>query len=84
MTFDVTGNLYGTTFADGPYGQGDVFRLSPANGRWTYTSLHDFTGGDDGAMPDGAVVLDSAGNIYGTTENGGHQFGNGVAWEIAP
>lgn len=84
LSFDVAGNLYGTTFADGVYAQGNVFKLSPANGGWTYTSLHDFTGGDDGAMPDGGVVFDSAGNIYGTTENGGHQFGNGVVWEITP
>jgi uncharacterized repeat protein (TIGR03803 family) len=78
------GNLYGTTFADGAYGFGNVFKLSPSNGSWTYTSLHDFTGGDDGSLPDGGVILDSAGNLYGTTENGGEHYNNGVVFEITP
>ena len=84
LVLDAAGNLYGTTFADGLYQQGNIFKLTPLNGGWNYTSLHDFTGGDDGALPGGGVVFDSAGNMYGTTENGGHQFGNGVVWEIAP
>ena len=35
-------HLYGTTYSDGAYGYGSVFKLTPASGQWTYTSLHDF------------------------------------------
>jgi len=45
--------------------------------------LHDFTGGADGSIPWGAVVLDANGNLYGTTYSGG-AHGDGVVWEITP
>ena len=48
LIIDALGNLYGTTYQDGAYGYGSVFKLSPGEGGWTYTSLHDFTGGQDG------------------------------------
>ncbi len=81
LTFDSAGNLYGTTYQDGTYGVGSVFELSPSGGGWGYTDLHDFTGGDDGKWPTGSVALDSAGNIFGTTSQGGPYFG--VVFEIA-
>jgi uncharacterized repeat protein (TIGR03803 family) len=81
LTMDASGNLYGTTFLDGAYGQGNVFELSPSNGSWIYTSLHDFTGGSDGGRPFGQVTLDANGNLYGTASMGGAN-GNGVVWEI--
>ncbi len=58
-----------------------MFKLTPSLGSWTYTSLHDFTGGDDGAYPVGPVLLDSQGNVYGTALNGG-LYNNGVAFKI--
>lgn len=82
------GSLYGTTLGDGAHNLGSVFKLTPSNGSWTYTSLHDFTGGLDGGTVYGGVALDGQGNIYGTTAKGG-QFNNctqgcGVVWEITP
>jgi uncharacterized repeat protein (TIGR03803 family) len=81
LTMDAAGNLYGTTAQGGAYGNGTVFKLT--NGSWTYTSLHDFTGGSDGASPVGNVIFDSSGNLYGTAAEGG-TFGKGVVWKIAP
>jgi len=83
LVMDATGNLYGTTAADGKHQLGSVFKLTPSNGVWTYTSLHDFTGGNDGEFPYGGVVLDPAGNLYGTAAEGGYS-GNGVIYEITP
>jgi uncharacterized repeat protein (TIGR03803 family) len=72
LTLDAAGNLYGTTSVGG-VGEGTVFELSPASGGgWTERVLHSFLGGHrDGADPLGAVSLDGAGNIYGTTAQGG-------------
>jgi uncharacterized repeat protein (TIGR03803 family) len=78
------GNLYGTTSAGGVAHDGVVFELKPAsNGKWTETVLHAFTGLWDGASPYAGVILDSAGNLYGTTMDGGH-LGQGVVFEITP
>ena len=66
---DASGNLYGTTFADGQYGFGSVFELTRSGGSWTYHSLHDFTGGSDGASPMSALIFDPNGNIYGTASS---------------
>jgi len=82
LTMDAAGNLYGTTLNGGQYGMGSVFKLTPSMGSWAYTSLHDFTGGDDGAYPVGPLPLDSQGNVYGTAQNGG-LYNNGVAFKIA-
>jgi uncharacterized repeat protein (TIGR03803 family) len=79
------GNLYGTTVNNGhgSYGNGNVFELTSSGGSWTYTSLYDFTGGNDGAEPLCTVIFDANGNLYGTTYYGGAD-GNGVVWEITP
>ena len=82
LVMDGAGNLYGTTVCDGAHGRGSVFKLTPSDGNWMYTSLHDFTGGNDGANPSSNVVFDAKGNLYGTV-NGGSQ-GVGVVWEITP
>jgi uncharacterized repeat protein (TIGR03803 family) len=77
------GNLYGTTLCDGANNDGNVFELTSSGGGWTYSSLWDFTGGNDGANPYGNVIFDSTGNLYGTASSGG-QHGVGVVWEITP
>jgi uncharacterized repeat protein (TIGR03803 family) len=83
LTMDASGKLYGTTFMDDSYGYGSVFELTPSGGNWTYTDLHDFTGGSDGGYPGGGVTLDSSGNLYGTAVLGGaNNFG--VIWQITP
>ena len=86
---DGNGNLYGTTLQGaqgacpiGSSGCGTVFRLSPApGGAWTETTLYQFTGGDDGGNPF-SVVLDSSGNLYGTTAYGGSAT-VGTAFELS-
>ena len=83
IVIDKAGKLYGTTGGDGVHQQGNVFRLTPDGDGWTYTSLHDFTGGNDGGGPSDTLLLDANGNIYGTTQNGG-AYGNGVVFEITP
>jgi len=83
LTIDA-GNLYGTTNRDGAYGYGSVFKLTHSGGGWTYTSLHDFTAGSDGGYVYGGVILDSSGNLYGTTQYGGSGGDTGVVWEITP
>jgi len=88
LVMDRAGNFYGTTYCDGANGAGNIFKLTPSGGGWTYTSLHDFsTDGHDGANPTSKVILDSHGNLYGTTSSGGTgcQYNNcGVVWEITP
>jgi len=91
LTMDASGNLYGTTEGDGAYGYGNVFKLSPSGGSWTYSSLHDFTGGDDGANPESSVAVTAGGALYGTTFYGGTRScsstpptGCGVVWKITP
>lgn len=74
LTFDAKGNLYGTTEYDGVC-CGTVFQLSPPSqpgGNWTESVLYSFVGDLDGMEPVGGVVLDAAGNLYGTTFGGGH------------
>jgi len=82
LTIDADGNLYGTTETDGTYGLGSVFKLMPQNGGWTYTSLHDFAGGNEGCNPAGGVTLGQSGRLYGTASGCGG--GYGVVWEITP
>jgi uncharacterized repeat protein (TIGR03803 family) len=70
---DATGNLYGTTALGGASGNGTVFKLD-TNG--TETVLYSFTGtGGDGALPVAGLSRDTAGNLYGTTEDGGTFYG---------
>ena len=88
-TLDATGNVYGVSYGTGLYNEGEVFKLTPSHGGWTYTSVS--FDGSNGALPRGSVNLDPAGNIYGTTEQGGNGqcniggiTGCGVIWEITP
>ena len=83
LIFDHSGNLYGTASGGGAYGYGTVFELSPThNGTWIETTLHSFNrDGIDGANPGGALIQDSAGNLYGTTSAGGSDQ-NGAVFEL--
>lgn len=80
---DQAGNLYGTTSRGGSGQGGTVYELSPSNGTWTETVIYNFTGGVDGASPEGTLAIDAAGNLYGTTSSGGDS-NNGVVFKLAP
>jgi uncharacterized repeat protein (TIGR03803 family) len=86
LVFDASGNLYGTAIEDGQYGYGTVFELTPPSsgvGPWTETILYNFKGGRDGAGPNSGVVFDQAGNLYGTTYEGG-SANYGTVFELSP
>lgn len=80
LVMDAVGNLYGTTNAGGPSGAGTVFKVT-AKGRETV--LYSFTGKADGANPQASLVMDAAGNLYGTASAGGSN-GNGTVFSLAP
>jgi uncharacterized repeat protein (TIGR03803 family) len=85
LVFDGAGNLYGTTYFGGGSGTcdqgiypycGTVFELSPPKtkgGAWTEKVLYSFKSGTDGANPNGNLVFDKKGALYGTTFFGGNQ-----------
>jgi uncharacterized repeat protein (TIGR03803 family) len=76
---DSAGNLYGTTEYGGTEGFGVVYKLDSTGHE---TVLHSFPGGADGAVPSGGVIRDSAGNLYGTTQQGGSAWGYGVVYKL--
>jgi uncharacterized repeat protein (TIGR03803 family) len=77
---DAEGNLYGTAYQGGAAAEGAVFELDPSG---HYTLLYSFTGGADGANPYAGLMRDSAGNLYGTTYQGGAS-GHGVVYKLNP
>jgi uncharacterized repeat protein (TIGR03803 family) len=84
-TLAADGTVYGTTFLGGNNGQGTVFKLVHTTSGWVFTTLYSFCpagGCPDGRYPDGAMALDSAGNLFGTTIVGGVK--NGVVFELTP
>jgi len=91
VLFGPDGALYGTTEVGGGYGYGTVFSLRPPatvcraiSCPWTETVLYSFAGSPDGAYPGyGDLAFDRAGNIYGTTINGGDS-NEGVVYELTP
>jgi hypothetical protein len=96
VIFDKAGNLYGTTAFGGNTSCGDgagcgvVFELTPnGDGGWTEKVLHRFTDGADGGFPAAGLIFDQAGNLYGTTEEGGNLsqcvgVGCGGVFELIP
>jgi uncharacterized repeat protein (TIGR03803 family) len=83
VTFDASGNLYGSTFFGGPGGSGTVFKMSPnGSGGWTETILLSFSNSNI-EWPNSPVILDPAGNVYGTTP-GESGAGGGVVYEVTP
>lgn len=74
VALDSRGNIYGTTVYGGTYGSygyGTVFKLTPSANGWKETLIHVFSDGSDGGYPYGAVIVDNAGNVYGTAPGGG-------------
>jgi uncharacterized repeat protein (TIGR03803 family) len=85
VIFDAAGNLYGTTAFGGTSGAGIVFELAnpEAPAGWTESILYNFSGGSDGSQPYGGLIFDSAGNLYGTTFQGGASNA-GTVYELTP
>jgi uncharacterized repeat protein (TIGR03803 family) len=88
LVMDAAGNLYGTTGGGGANNNGVVFRLSPNEARteWTETVLYGFCARPnctDGALAAAGLIMDGAGNLYGTTQRGGGANA-GVAFELTP
>jgi uncharacterized repeat protein (TIGR03803 family) len=90
LVFDAKGNLYGTTNAGGAYELGTVFELTHnANGSWTESVLYSFNT-TDGRSPLAGLIFDDAGNLYGTTYEGGtgaacvYTYGCGTVFELSP
>jgi uncharacterized repeat protein (TIGR03803 family) len=80
---DTKGNLYGTTYDGGANGKGTVFAVSPSG---TESVLHSFcaqSGCTDGSHPRSDLVLDTKGNLYGTTYDGGAN-GKGTVFAVSP
>ena len=83
VTLDAHGNLFGTSSFGGANGVGVVYELSRSGSSWMQTVLYTFQGGSDGQNPVGGVILDKAGNLYGTTFDGGDN-GGGTIYELSP
>jgi uncharacterized repeat protein (TIGR03803 family) len=85
VTFDQSGNLYGTTYGGGSRDQGTVFELTPSGGVWTESVL--FNGGGHASNLSGDLIFDKSGNLYGTgTGDGGALFrlqNQGGSWKEA-
>ena len=79
--FNSSGAFIGTTFNSGANNLGTVYELTGSGGNWTESTLYGFAG-SDGANPFGGVALDAAGNIYGTTRNGG-SMNLGAVFELS-
>jgi uncharacterized repeat protein (TIGR03803 family) len=96
LLMDGYGNLYGTAYGGGNptclWGCGTVFKLTPHGKRYVETTLYEFTGGGDGANPMAPLIVDTAGNLYGTAEFGGNLNachgtdlpGCGTVYELTP
>ncbi len=72
---DAAGNLYGTTTSGGEYGGGTVFEVTSTGSETVLYSFCLLSGCADGQSPSGPLVSDSSGNLYGTTEYGGNEYG---------
>ena len=77
---DAFGNLYGVTTEGGLYGGGIIYEFSNSGSSWTEQTLAEFQA-SSGAVPMGGVILDSSGNLYGTTTVGGAN-GSGTVFEF--
>ena len=88
VILDATGNLYGTTVGGGEDRSGTVFELSPGQSGWTERILYSFHL-LAGAAPKSALRFDQAGDLYGTTANGGPRdscggLGCGTVFKLTP
>ncbi len=84
LIFDKAGNAYGVSYRGGTYLNGTVYELSPSGSGWNETILHNFNAAaGDGQTPQGWLVMDSTGNLYGTTQYGGSRK-LGIVYKLSP
>lgn len=82
---DAQGNLFGTTETGGTHDNGVVFKVSPKGKKWSYKVLHDFCYScGDGAFPVAGLILDTEGNLYGTTMAAGPNNMRGTVFQLSP
>lgn len=85
LTIDATGNAYGTTTLCGPHSDGTVFKLTPRKGgHWKETVLYGFPSINTGVGPTSNLVLDKAGNLYGTAGWKGCNYTCGLVFKLSP
>jgi uncharacterized repeat protein (TIGR03803 family) len=80
LTEDADGNFYGAASSGGAKGQGTLFRIGPHG---TFSVLYAFAGGNDGAAPLSAPLVDRHGNLYGVTETGGGACNCGIVYRLS-
>jgi uncharacterized repeat protein (TIGR03803 family) len=80
LIHDGQGNLYGTTSVGGAFNAGTVFKIAPSG---LETVLYSFSGGGDGGLPYASLILDTEGNLYGTTAFGG-AANLGTVFQLTP
>lgn len=83
VTVDRNGNVYGMTPTGGAYGLGTIYKVHQANGAWTLSVIHTFTGGADGSSGSAGRMVLRNGHLYGAATTGG-TYGSGVVFELAP
>ncbi len=83
LVADASGNLYGTTSAGGATGNGVIFAMIRSGKTYKYQVLHSFDGAGEGGVPITPMIVDTAGNLYGTATADGSNFG-GTAFELSP
>ena|SRR5579862_1041352 len=85
VIFDHAGNMYGTTAqggnGTGGNGNGVVYEMTGSGNNWNEAAIYTFQGAPDGSLPYSGVVFDTAGNLYGTTTQGGNT-GNGTVYKL--
>jgi uncharacterized repeat protein (TIGR03803 family) len=87
MVMDSAGDLYGASWSGGANGFGAIYKLTPMIGGWSYSPVYEFTGGSDGYSPQGPLVLDGKGHLFGSAAFGGDPNCNsgkgcGTVWMI--
>lgn len=80
LIMDLSRNLYGATYYGGMGGGGTVFKLMPSGSGWEFSTIYSFTGS---AGPWANLIIDQAGNLYGTTYADG-KHGKGSVFELTP